>query len=115
MAAGGELDGWIADFWEQGMEEEPWLIFQDRAFTRGESWEREGMHVLAPGGRLTIFEEDGAVRWSGVLRVRRLGLFGRFGRRTLAPPGIDDAAWRAWFRRRPALRARYRPPPPRPR
>ncbi|MEZ4448413.1 MAG: hypothetical protein R3B09_02960 [Nannocystaceae bacterium] len=111
MSGDRELDGWISDDWEQGMEEAPRLIFQDRAFTRGDAWDREGMHVLAPGGRLTIVDDDGSLLWSGVLRTRRLGLLARFGPRTLAPPGIDDATWRGWFRRRPPLAARYQPPP----
>ena len=107
----GELAGWIADYWEQGMEEEPWLTFQDEAFTAGATWDRAGLHRLAPGGVLTIFE-DGAVRWSGVLGLRRTGLFGLFGAFTITPPDVDERTWRSWFRRSPPLRARYRPPAP---
>lgn len=108
------LDGWIADYWEQGMEEAPWLVFQDRAFTSGSSWERAGMHRLTAGGALTIFRADGTVLWSGVLRRRRLGLLGRFGPVTLTPADVDEATWASWFRRSPNLRASYRPPPPPP-
>jgi len=101
-----ELEGWIADFWEQGMEEIPWLIFQDQAFTIGDSWDRTGMHRLAPGGTLTIFE-NGTVLWSGVLKHRRLGLLGPI---SITPANTDEATWLSWFRRSPCLRARYRPP-----
>ena len=99
--------GWISTFWEQGMEESPWLIFQGRSPDGDDRWERERMRRLAAGDRLTILESEGAVLWSGTLSVRRLGLLGIIGPRTLAPAGIDEALWLSWFRRNPPLVARW--------
>jgi hypothetical protein len=105
------LQGWVSEFWEQGMEEAPWLIFQDHRYTNGESWDRAGMHRLAPGGTLTIFADGrSSVLWSGVLRQRRLGLLGVLGPRSLTPNEVNEATWVSWFRRSPSLQADYCPP-----
>lgn len=100
------MDGWISTFWEQGMEEYPWLIFQDETFTEGESWLREGMHQLQAGDHLTIFAPDGDVLWQGELRPRRQGWFGRS---TLVPPEVGEGQWDSWFYLKPSLRARLKP------
>ncbi len=109
----GEL-GWISTFWEQGMEETPWLVFQGRSPDGEDRWERGRMRRLAAGDRLTIFDSDsdsdGATLWSGTLSARRLGLLGIIGPRTLAPAGVDEALWLSWFRRDPPLVARWRRP-----
>ncbi len=105
-----EERGWISTFWEQGMEEPPWLVFQGRSPDGDERWDRGLMRRLDGGDRLTIIGDDGEVLWSGALRWRRLGLFGIVGPRTLAPAGIDEALWRSWFVRKPPLVARWRRP-----
>lgn len=97
------MDGWISTFWEQGMEELPWLIFQDEAFTQGEAWSREGMHQLRDGDQLTLFTPDGDVLWQGELRSRRQSWFGQ---PTLVPPEVGPGQWKSWFSMSPPLRAR---------
>lgn len=113
------MDGFVSHYWAQGMEEGEWLVFQEAAHVRrrddgSEEWAMEGMWPIEPGASLTIFAEDGSVLWSGTLALRRTGLFGVFGRTTLAPPGIEEARWLEWFHRVPPLKARYESPRGRP-
>lgn len=97
------MDGWISNYWEQGMEEPARLIFQDERFTNGRSWSPEGMHEPLPGDELTIYSPDGDVLWQGRLKLRRKGWFGES---TLIPPEVGEAQWRHWFHLEPPLRAR---------
>ena len=101
-------NGWISTYWEQGMEELPWLIFQDEAFTQGATWDREGLHRLEPDDYLTTFDLDGTVLWQGSLTTRRRGWFGRLwgGSSHWFPAEVGDQQWNEWFRRHPPLRAR---------
>ncbi len=119
MGHGGELLGWISTFWEQGMEEGEWLVFQDRRFARVDdegrrSWDREGMHVLGPGDRLQIRDSAGVVLWDGVIEDRRVGLVEDpvgmiLGHRTMVPADVEESIWGAWFHREPPLEASYWP------
>lgn len=106
-----ELHGWIADFWEQGMEEPPWHIFQDEkwADSREGGWSREGMYTFRDGDRLTILEDDGSVLWAGQLRDRKSGWFSTLAASSCEwhPEEVPAETWSAWFRRSPALRAVY--------
>jgi hypothetical protein len=110
----GLLHGYLADFWEQGMEEPPWLIFQDASYCNGpgEGWERDGMHTFADGGELTIFAMNGSVLWAGTFQSRRQSLFQKLhpGSPDWHPEGLDKNLWQSYFRRSPPLRACYRPP-----
>lgn len=102
------LHGWISDFNEQGMEADYWLVFQDEAFVRDGQWDRAGMILLAPGHHLTIYEPEGAVRWSGPIGTRRTGFFlSLLGRERphWHPPDVPFETWVGWFRERPSLRA----------
>lgn len=110
----GEFHGFLSTFWEQGMEEPPWHIFQDRAFCEGleRGWERAGIHPLAEGSRLTIFDLDSRVLWSGEVKGRRLGWFGRLQASSCDwhPPEVPAEVWRGYFHRNPPLRAFYQSP-----
>lgn len=99
--------GWIADFNEQGMEAEFWLIFQpaSAAASRTGGWTREGMHILGPADVLTVWDDDGTVLFEGPLALRRAGWFGPEQLGPAAPHPFDPHTWLGWFRRRPALRA----------
>ena len=97
------MDGWISTFWEQGMEESAWLIFQDERFAQGNQWSRQGMHQLGPGDQLTIFAPDGDVLWHGRLQWRRQGWFGP---KTWGPKEVGEKQWQHWFELSPPLRAR---------
>ena len=103
------LHGWISTFWEQGMEEMPWLIFQDEQFVGPQpgSWSREGIHQLYHGDKLTIYAPDGAVLWSDRLRTRRKGFFGKLhaGAHDWFPLEVGPETWNAWFNTQPPLRA----------
>jgi hypothetical protein len=113
VTAPGVLFGYLADYWEQGMEEPPWLIFQDSAFCAGpQQWDREGMHTFAPGGQLTIFSPDGSVLWAGTFTARRRGLFSKLHPASCDwfPEGLTPETWQSFFRQDPPLRASYRPP-----
>lgn len=108
------MQGYLSHFWEQGMEEPPWLIFQDARYCAGpkEGWERQGLHTLEHGGQLTIFKEDGSVLWAGTITTRREGWFSRLqaGSSQWHPEGMDLETWSAYFSHDPPLRASYRPP-----
>jgi len=101
------MRGFLSTYWEQGMEEMPWQVFQDERFVSGSSWDREGMHRLEPGKRLRVFGSDGTVLWEGRLESRRVGLFGRLhaGASNWFPAGIEQVTWEAWLRSQPPLRA----------
>lgn len=94
--------GWVSTFWEQGMEEPAWLIFQDERYTQGDQWLREGMYELSPGDELTIYAPDGDLLWQGSLVLRRQGWFAR---PTLVPAEIGQSQWQQWFEMHPPLRA----------
>ena len=110
--SGGELYGFLSTFWEQGMEEPAWLIFQDQRFceTPRKGWTRNGIHRLEAGAHLRLFERDASVIFEGVLGAKPKGLLGRlFKKPTLFPPEIAEETLKAWFDRAPCLRAHYRP------
>ena len=107
-------EGWISEFWEQGMEGEFFRIFQDRAFADGRDsgWHPDGMHVLSVGDALTIYGEDRRILWAGVIRARRCGFLNL---RKLYPSNPDwcpeDVSltdWNDWFRQNPPLEAVFR-------
>ena len=98
------MEGWISTYWAQGMEGEVWFIFQDERYASGDQWQMEGLHQIAPGQHLTIFDAQGQVLWRGLLKLRKQGWFGRH---TLVPPEVGEERWEAWFRHSPPLRARY--------
>ena len=108
-----ELQGFICDFWEQGMEESPWHIFQDARFIGPEpgGWQREGIHQFQDGDHLTILAEDESVLWSGTFVTRKNGLFSKLhaGSCEWHPLDVPQAQWESWFVHQPPLRARYRP------
>lgn len=108
-----ELHGWISDFWEQGMEEPPWLIFQDEKYAESPAggWSRDGMHTFAEGDHLTILGEDGSVLWAGRLESRKTGWFSRLPASSCDwhPEDVPAETWSGWFRRSPSLRAVFRP------
>lgn len=100
--------GWVSDFWEQGMEGERWHLFQDAAHAQGreQGWRREGMLLLQSGDELTIFADDGSLRWQGVLLARRLRWFGRKvspHESAWHPHDVTVELWQGWFRQQPAL------------
>lgn len=107
------MQGYLSDFWEQGMEEAPWLIFQDARYCAGPrgGWDREGLHRLGEGDRLTIFNEDGSVCWAGTITTRRVGWFSKLqaGSSQWYPEGMDSTTWTGFFRHDPPLKASYRP------
>jgi hypothetical protein len=109
------MQGYLGDYWAQGMEEPAWLIFQDERFceTPKAGWAMEGMHQMGPGDRLTIFAPGGEVLWAGTLETRRVGFFGRLqaGAHDWHPEGMDLSSWRAFFHHDPPLRATYQPGP----
>ena len=103
-----EYQGFISDFWEQGMEESPWLTFQDQRLCKTPlaGWDRAGMYRLKVGSRLRIFEDDGGVLWQGTLGHDQRGLLGRLTGKPISakPPDVDQTTWDSWFRKRPPLR-----------
>ena len=101
------LDGFLAEYWAQGMEGERWRIFQDAAQIDGDEWRMEGLHRVQPGDRLWAWNHDGSLAFEATLRPM-LRLF----RRNLlpqdpgyAPDGMDANTFEAAFRARPPLRA----------
>lgn len=109
-----ELTGYLGTYWEQGMEESPWLIFQDARFaqTPQEGWDIKGMHRLEPGARLTIFDQSGDLLLQHTLRPTRTGLWARLFPKEddWFPKGMSAECWENLFYRSPPLRARYLPP-----
>ena len=101
-------NGWISTYWEQGMEESPWLIFQDELFTQGESWHPQGVMRLEPRDHLTIFAPDTSVLFQGQLETRRRGWFAKLypGSSEWFPVEVGEKRWNEWFRHQPPLRAR---------
>lgn len=101
-------NGWISTYWEQGMEEPPWLIFQDEHFTQGDSWNRQGLMRLEPRDQLTIFAPDNSVLFQAQLETRRRGWFGKLypGSWDWFPVEVGEKQWNEWFRHSPPLRAR---------
>lgn len=101
------MKGWISTFFEQGMEEPAWFIFQDERFTQGDQWSRDGMHRLGDGDHLTIFKPDGQILYCDVLRHRKVGFFRKIyaGNHDWSPPEIALETWQAWFNSHPPLRA----------
>lgn len=110
----GEFWGFLSTFWEQGMEEPPWHIFQDRAYCDGpdRGWDRAGLHQLAEGSQLRVFDHDYRVLWSGQVKGRRQGWFGRLnaGSCDWHPREVPAEVWRSYFNRNPPLRALYQLP-----
>lgn len=106
------IHGLIADYNEQGMESDYWLVFQDDAFISpdGRTWDREGMVRLGAGDHLTIYQPDGGVCWDGVIG-ERWGIWGILDALRLwrtypwHPKGVSYETWVGWFRTRPYLRA----------
>jgi hypothetical protein len=94
-----------------------WLVFQDAKFcaSREGGWVLAGMYQIGIGDRLTIFDDDDAVLWSGVIAPRKKGLFKLQyvppNDDTWSPEGISHEQWMAWFQRKPALTATYEPAP----
>ena len=106
------LDGWIADYWEQGMERMPMWIFQDARFctNRTDGWKIDGMNPLLPGHHLEIFDDDNCVLWEGVIKIRKVGFLGL---KTLypnayewCPEDVEFETWKIWFKTKPSLKAK---------
>lgn len=106
--------GWISEYWEQGMEEMPWHIFQDERFcaSRTEGWLHAGIVQLGDGQHLTILNDEGQVMWAGELRARRLRWFDRHPTQPWNywwhPLTVPAATWTAWFGTTPSYRATLR-------
>ncbi|MBK7201954.1 hypothetical protein [Candidatus Amarolinea dominans] len=103
--------GWISEYWEQGMEEMPWHIFQDERFcgSRTEGWLHAGIVQLGDGQHLTILNDEGQVMWAGVLHSRRLHWLGRRPTQPWNyqwhPLTVPAETWTAWFEAKPSYRA----------
>jgi hypothetical protein len=96
------LKGFLGTYWETGMEEPEWSIFQDANFIHGPNdWRMEGMHQLKTGQTLTIFAADGSVAWTGVLQSKSLGLlkfkFLQPYESGWHPPDLTLEEWRGFF------------------
>lgn len=102
--------GYLSSFWEQGMEEFPWRIWQCRRHCQSPTtgWGREGMHRLGEGDELEILHHDGSLLWRGCLQARRKGWFGRLrvSDPDWYPPEVASKSWQQWFEQNPPLRAR---------
>ncbi len=107
-APDNRLRGFLSDFWEQGMEERPWLIFQDQRFCRNHrtGWDRAGMYRLKVGARLKIFDHEGGLLWQGTLGDDERGFWGRLTGKPLSvkPADVEQQTWDSWFKSRPPLR-----------
>ncbi len=105
--------GYLSNFWEQGMEEFPWRIWQCRRHSQSPTtgWSREGMHRLAEGDQLEVLQHDGCLLWRGCLQTRKQGWFGklRVSRPDWHPPEVASEVWQRWFEQNPPLRARLLP------
>lgn len=107
------LEGWISDYWEQGMERQPDRIFQDKRFcgSRTENWNRKGMFLLEPGDKLTIFDEQDEILWSGILEKRRNGCLGLTtfypSDYEWFPKDVEFETWESWFKHQPPLKATF--------
>lgn len=111
------LRGHITDYYEQGMEGDFWLCFQDEA--PNDTVGLAGLRILSGGDQLTIFNPEHAVIWSGTIGEKRNSMVGecwfqlkqrvRFsrGNRTWYPEDFSRAEWIELFRERPCLKAEY--------
>jgi hypothetical protein len=106
------MHGFVSTFYEQGMEEPAWSIFQDRTFceSHDRGWDRAGLQRFSEGAHLTVFEHDGRVLWSGVMEGRRRGWFGRLHASDgdWHPAEVAPEVWQSYLVRTPPLRAHYR-------
>jgi hypothetical protein len=104
--------GFLWNYWEQGMEEPPWLVFQDRCYcaSRDQDWQRDGMVQLSPGDELEILEHDGSRVWAGTLKARPKSWFAWLAPldANWNPAEIEPDLWKSYFYRSPPLRANYR-------
>lgn len=109
------LQGWVSTYTAMELEGVVWLVFQDARYATGREhdWRFEGMHQLGIGDQLTIFDNNGAVLWSGVIAPRRVGILGL---RKLnpdhyewSPEGISRETWMGWLSQHPSLAATYQP------
>jgi hypothetical protein len=103
------IHGFLSTFWEQGMEEDAWLILQDQRYCDdlNTGWLREGMRRISLGDHLTIFEQDGRTCWQGVLGSGPRTLWERL--RSIPPPlfprDMEESVWKGWFKATPLRRA----------
>jgi hypothetical protein len=106
------LEGWISEYWEQGMERMPLRIFQDREFckSRLEGWKFEGMYLLQPNQSLTIYDDNNCTLWDGQIKVLRFG-FLKLNKMSpdsyyWTPEDVEFETWRDWFKESPPLKAK---------
>lgn len=104
------MRGWIFPYYDQGSEGAVLWAFQDAAFaaSRDAGWNLDGLCDIRRGDKLTIFDEDGAVLWSGVIDpVTRISAWQRVtpGDGNWFPKGVTLETWRAWLWHRPPLAA----------
>lgn len=104
------INGWISDYYEQGMEYDYWLILQDQRYaaSRTAGWEPAGLIILQPGDRLSIYHDDGHCIWQGHLGTPPQPH--RSGQPLPSnlpwwPTTLTFAEWIGWFRHTPALTA----------
>lgn len=109
----GGLVGFLSNYWEQGMEEAPWLTFQDQRYCESpeRGWHDKGLHKLTEGCHLTVMADDSSVRWQGTLKPPDQALWRRLWSpdTTIRPSQIAETEWHDWFHRAPPWRAHFRP------
>lgn len=88
MATDEILDGALCILSETGYEKCPWAIRLDG--TKGP----DGVRILRPGDKLTIYNQDNTVIFEDVLLIgkERVGFFGNW-----YPKGISRRRWDSWF------------------
>ncbi len=102
------MEGYIADYWEQGWEGHFWYTFQDATYIdeRTGQWDIQGMHQLAVGDYLTIYQEDGTILWDGLWPDRSPGMLARWWSRVRGLEPVCPEKMLTWFRHEPPLKAR---------
>lgn len=110
----GVVRGFLSTFWEQGMEEEPWLILQDKRFcdTPKKGWLREGMLRIGEGFRLSLVNQDNELLFEGILGDVSQSFWEKFrGKpKPLFPSHFPEEQWQSWFASEPPMRAHILPP-----
>ena len=105
-------DGFVSTFFEQGMEEPAWRIFQDARHCDSptQGWDSAGIERLQDGQELIIWDRHGQQVWSGPLRHRRVRWFRQLSvlDNDWHPPDRSWGDWDQLFVAHPPLRARWR-------
>lgn len=63
-----EIRGVTFRYYAQGMGSVVWAVQEDGFVRQDGSWMFEGLHFLESGDDLTIYDADGGILWSGIIR-----------------------------------------------